>query len=93
MDRWTVVCRQRSDNAIVLVLLHYMSTPTSDSRRHKDWRVLRNWDTQDKISHAAWKIDIGMDRFVSEHDRLNLITQIEPFLGVWTNALRKLQSP
>lgn len=73
MDRRAAVCRQRSDNTIVLVLFHDMGAPTRDSRSHKDRGVLRNWDTQDEISHTAREIDIWMDCFVSQHDRLNLI--------------------
>ena len=78
MDRGTAVCRQRSDNTIVLVLFHDMGAPTSDSRSHKDRSVLRNWDTQDEISHTAREIDIWMDRFVTEHDRLDLIKPPQP---------------
>lgn len=78
MDRRTAVCRQRSDNTIVLVLFHDMGAPTSDSRSHKDRGVLRNWDTQDEISHTAREIDIWMDRFVTEHDRLDLIKPPQP---------------
>ena len=88
MDRGTAVCRQRSDNTIVLVLFHDMGAPTSDSRSHKDRGVLRNWDTQDEISHTAREIDIWMDRFVTEHDRLDLVPQIKPFLGIWPHVLR-----
>ena len=93
MDRRAAVYCQRSDNAIILVLFHDMGAPTSDSRSHKDRSVLRNWDTQDEISHAAREIDIWMDRFVTEHDRLDLVPQIKPFLGIWPHVFRQFQSP